>query len=42
MSAKRLDKILADMGIASRSELKQIIKSGRVTVNGTEVTVTVN
>ena len=38
MSAKRLDKILADMGIASRSELKQIIKSGRVTVNGTVVT----
>ena len=27
MSAKRLDKILADMGIASRSELKQIIKA---------------
>lgn len=30
----RLDKLLADLGIASRKELKQIIKSGRVTVNG--------
>lgn len=39
MSLKRLDKLLADMGIASRSELKQIIKSGRVTVNGLAVTV---
>ena len=39
MALKRLDKLLADMGIASRSELKQIIKSGRVTVNGVAVTV---
>lgn len=39
MALKRLDKLLADMGIASRSELKQIIKSGRVTVDGRAVTV---
>lgn len=30
----RLDKFLSDMGIASRKELRQIIKSGRVSVNG--------
>lgn len=30
----RLDKYLADLGIASRSELKSIIKAGRVSVNG--------
>ena len=34
MPQMRLDKYLADMGLASRKELKQIIKSGRVTVNG--------
>lgn len=39
MALKRLDKLLADMGIASRSELKQIIKSGRVSVDGKAVTV---
>lgn len=39
MAMKRLDKLLADMGIASRSELKGIIKSGRVTVDGLAVTV---
>ncbi len=39
MALKRLDKLLADLGIASRSELKQIIKSGRVTVDGKAVTV---
>ena len=38
MAMKRLDKLLADMGIASRSELKGIIKSGRVTVDGLAVT----
>jgi len=37
MAMKRLDKLLADMGIASRSELKTIIKSGRVTVDGVAV-----
>lgn len=30
----RLDKFLADCGVASRSELKKIIASGRVCVNG--------
>lgn len=30
----RLDKMLADEGLASRSQLKSIIKSGRVTVDG--------
>ena len=37
MALKRLDKLLADMGIASRSELKDIIKSGRVSVDGKAV-----
>lgn len=39
MSHIRLDKFLADLGIASRSELKQIIRSGRVSVDGVAVTV---
>ena len=39
MPLSRLDKYLSDLGIASRKELKQIIKSGRVTVNGLAVTV---
>jgi 16S rRNA pseudouridine516 synthase len=30
----RLDKYLADMGIGSRSEVKQYIKKGRIAVNG--------
>ena len=34
MAKLRLDKLLSDMGIASRKELKQMIKSGRVSVNG--------
>lgn len=34
MALVRLDKYLADMGIATRKELKEIIKRGRVTVNG--------
>ena len=34
MSMIRLDKYLSDLGLASRKELKQIIKSGRVSVNG--------
>ena len=38
MAVMRLDKILSDMGIASRSELRQIIKSGRVMVDGLTVT----
>ena len=39
MPLMRLDKLLGDMGIASRSELKQMIKKGRVTVDGRAVTV---
>lgn len=34
MALKRLDKLLSDAGVASRRELKDIIKRGRVTVNG--------
>lgn len=39
MSIARLDKVLSDAGIASRKELKAIIKAGRVTVNGVAVSV---
>ena len=39
MALMRLDKLLGDLGIASRSELKQIIRQGRVTVDGRAVTV---
>ncbi len=35
---KRLDKILSDAGIAGRRELKDIIRAGRVQVNGIAVT----
>ena len=31
---ERLDKFLCDAGIGSRSQVKQILKTGRVTVNG--------
>lgn len=34
MSQMRLDKFLSKQGLASRKELRQIIKSGRVLVNG--------
>lgn len=34
MDMQRLDKILSDAGVASRRELKSIIKAGRVTVDG--------
>ena len=30
----RLDKYISDCGVAARREIKQIIKSGRVSVNG--------
>ncbi|MGN0394371.1 MAG: S4 domain-containing protein, partial [Coprococcus sp.] len=30
----RLDKYLADMGIGTRSQVKQIIKKGQIQVNG--------
>lgn len=32
---QRLDKLLSEAGVATRKELKLIIKAGRVTVNGT-------
>lgn len=38
MSILRLDKYLADCGIATRKELRQIIKDGRVSVNAVAVT----
>ena len=31
---ERLDKFLCDAGVGSRSQVKQILKTGRVTVNG--------
>ncbi len=34
MPQLRLDKFLADSGLGTRSEVKQLIKKGRVTVNG--------
>ena len=34
----RLDKLLADAGLASRRELKNILKTGAVSVNGKPVT----
>ena len=39
MALMRLDKFLADMGIASRKDLKQIIKSGRVSIDGVAVKI---
>ena len=39
MALVRLDKYLADMGIATRKELKDIIRQGRVTVNDAVATV---
>lgn len=37
MGMIRLDKLLANMGIGTRSEVKSLIKSGRVSVNGETV-----
>lgn len=37
MPLMRLDKLLSELGVASRKELRQIIKSGRVLVNGAAV-----
>ena len=31
---QRLDKILSEAGVASRKELKSLIRAGRVTVDG--------
>ncbi len=38
MALKRLDRLLSDLGVATRSELRQIIRSGRVSVDGVVVT----
>ena len=35
MAVKRLDRLLSELGVATRSELRLMIKSGRVTVDGT-------
>ena len=37
MSKERLDKLIASQGLMTRSEVKQIIKKGLVTVNGAVV-----
>ncbi len=37
MLLQRLDKILSEAGIASRRELRELIRAGRVTVNGAVV-----
>ncbi|MBQ6927652.1 MAG: 16S rRNA pseudouridine(516) synthase, partial [Oscillospiraceae bacterium] len=34
----RLDRLLSELGVATRSELRQIIRSGRVSVDGVTVT----
>ena len=34
---KRLDKILSDAGVAGRKELKDMIRAGRVSVDGVVV-----
>ena len=34
MALKRLDRLLSELGVATRSELRLMIKSGRVTVDG--------
>lgn len=34
MALMRLDKLMSELGLASRRELRQIIKSGRVLING--------
>ena len=39
MAQIRLDRLLSELGVASRSELRRVIKSGRVSVDGQTVTV---
>ena len=34
MAVKRLDRLLSELGVATRSELRLMIKNGRVTVDG--------
>lgn len=38
MSEMRLDRLLSELGVASRSELRQMIRRGRVSVDGVTVT----
>ena len=38
MAMSRLDKIVTDSGICSRKEAKQMIRSGRISINGSVVT----
>ena len=38
MSQMRLDKLLSELGVASRKELRDIIRRGRVSVDGVTVT----
>lgn len=38
MALKRLDRLLAELGLATRSELRDMIRSGRVSVDGLAVT----
>ena len=38
MSQMRLDRLLSELGVASRSELRNIIRQGRVSVDGAVVT----
>ena len=38
MSQMRLDKLLSELGVASRKELRDIIRRGRVRVDGAVVT----
>ena len=39
MAQIRIDKYLADMGIGTRSEVKKILKSGQVTLNGEKIKI---
>ena len=38
MGQMRLDRLLSELGVASRSELRSIIRAGRVRIDGTVVT----
>lgn len=38
MGQMRLDRLLSELGVASRSELRSIIRAGRVRIDGTAVT----
>ena len=38
MGKIRLDKYLADMGLGTRSEVKKLLKSKQVTINGETAT----